>query len=81
MRQAESDGPLHGQHETQQRRELLNASSQAKDFLSKFQFGEVRRVQAHDDPRWFGEPPASGRARDTEIRCDRNIPRAANKIS
>jgi hypothetical protein len=44
VRQRESDGPLHGQHKTQQRRELLDASSEAKDFLSKFQFGEVRPV-------------------------------------
>jgi len=81
VRQAEFDGPLYGQHEPQQRRELLDASSEAKDFLSEFQFSEVRPVQVHDDLRWFGELPASGRARDTEIRCDGNIPRAANQIS
>jgi hypothetical protein len=32
VRQAESDGPQRGQHETQQRRELLDASPEAKDF-------------------------------------------------
>jgi hypothetical protein len=59
VRQAESDGPLYGQHDTQ-RRELLDASSEAKDFLSAFQFGELRPVQTHDDLCRFGEPPASG---------------------
>jgi hypothetical protein len=59
VRQAQSDGALYRQHETQ-RRELLDASSEAKDFLSAFQFGEVRPVETHDDRCRFGEPPASG---------------------
>jgi hypothetical protein len=59
----------------------LSRIQQAKDFLSEFQFGEVRPVQSHDDRRRFGEPPASGRARDTEIRGDGHIPRPPNHIS
>jgi hypothetical protein len=81
VRQAESDGPLHRQHETQQRRQLLDVTSKAKDFLSEFQFGEVRPVQTHDDRHRFDEPPASGRSGDTEIRCDADIARPANQIS
>lgn len=67
---------LTGEAHTRPRRWASTASVPVE-----LQFGEVRPVQTHDDRHRFGEPPASGRARDTEFRCDGDIPGAANQIS
>ena len=79
-RQRESRGLQQGQHEAEQRRELLDASPQLQDLLPEFRLREVRHIQTDHDRRHRAEPPTRGRARDAEIRGDGHVAGAADEV-
>ena len=79
-RQCETRGLQQGQHEPEQRRELLDASPQLQDLLSEFRLREVRHIQTDHDRRRRAEPPTRRRARDAEIRGDGHVAGALDEI-
>jgi hypothetical protein len=78
--EAKPGGSEQGQHEPEQRRELLDASPQLEDLLLEFRFREIRHIQtAHD--RWRrAEPATRRRARDAEVRGDGHVPGAVDQM-
>jgi hypothetical protein len=70
-----------GEGQPEQRGELLDALSQLQNLLP--QLGgvcEARYVQADHHRRRRSEPPTRRRARHTELRGDRHVPGASDKI-
>ncbi len=59
-RQRESRSPQQGQHELEQRRELLDASPELQDLVLEFPLAQVCHVQADRDHRRLAEPPTGG---------------------
>ena len=73
VRQAESNDSLNGQHEPQECRKLLDASSEQENFLPEFRFGELGDVKTHDGERRRTQPPPSRRAWDTEVNREGHV--------
>jgi hypothetical protein len=80
-RQCEPRRLQQGQHEPEQRRELLDASPEHQDPLWEFRLREVGHVQTDYDRRRGAKPPTSRRARDAEIRGDGHVAGASDEVS
>ncbi len=80
-RQREPRGPQQGQHELQQRGELLDASPELQDLVLEFQLAQVCHVEADDDLGCPAEPPTGRRARNAESRRDGHVPGAVDEIA
>jgi len=80
-RQREAGGAQQDQCEPEQGRKFLDASSELEDFLSEFQLGQVRHVQADHRGRRRAEPPPCRRPRNAAISGDGQVPGALNELA
>jgi hypothetical protein len=69
-----------GKRQPEERRELLDASSQLQDLLSEFRLRQVAAIQTDHDRRRGVAPPTRRRARDPEIRGNGQVPCALDKV-
>jgi hypothetical protein len=69
-----------GQRQPEERSELLDASLQLQDLLSKFRLRHVAAIQTDHDRRRRVEPPTRRRPRNPEIGGNGQVPGALDKI-
>ena len=67
--------------ESEQRRELLDASAQLQDLLSELRLREVATVQTDHDCRRRAQPATRRRAGDAEVRGDGDVAGAVDEMS
>ena len=79
-RQRESGAAPQGQHELQERRELLDTSPERQNLVLEFPLAQVAHVEADHALRRPAEPPPGRRARDAEIGRECHVPGAVDEI-
>ena len=65
----------HGERESEQGRQLLDASLQRQDLVPKFRLLEVCPIQTHHGGRRRAEPPTRRQSRDAAIRREAELAR------
>jgi hypothetical protein len=78
--EAELGGSEQGEGEPEQRRTLVDASPQLQDLRSELRLREVRNIRADHDLGRRAQPATRRRARHSEVRGDRHVPGALDKI-
>ena len=69
-----------GQHELQERRELLDTSPERQNLVLEFPLAQVGHVEADHALGRPAEPPPGRRARDAEIGRECHVPGAVDEI-